>query len=118
LIKKQFTILTVEIKSVLNSFRTKGSFTRNFSYLLSGRVITTLISFGVTPILTSLYSPEAYGYFAFFNAVGLNFALVSSFGYENALIIVKGEKKFYNLFFFCMFSITVLSFLFGGYFYF
>jgi O-antigen/teichoic acid export membrane protein len=81
--------------------------------LFSGRILTIFLSFVVTPILTRLYSPEAYGYFSFFNAIAMNFTVISSLSYEKSLVIVKPEKKFYNLFTACF----LLVFIFAAMFY-
>ncbi len=97
MLREQIDFIRGEIKSILLSLKTKGSFTRNFSYLFSGRILTTLLSLTVTPVLTRLYTPDAYGYFAFFNAVAMNFMVIGSFAYENAIVIADSEKKFINL---------------------
>ncbi|WP_375579613.1 oligosaccharide flippase family protein [Marivirga tractuosa] len=114
MIKKGLKKVHQEGLDILSSFKTKDSFTRNFSYLFSGRVITTLLSFAVTPVLTRIYSPEAYGYFAFFNAFVMNFTVVSSLSYDSALVIVDKERKFYNLFFACILLSFLTSFLLLG----
>ncbi|WMN07704.1 oligosaccharide flippase family protein [Marivirga arenosa] len=111
MIKNKITKLNGELETILNSFKTKGSFTRNFSYLFSGKLLTVVLSLVVTPILTRIYSPEAYGYFSFFNAVAMNFAVVSTLSYEKALIIINTRKKFYNLLFACFLLTFILAFI-------
>lgn len=102
-------LLQNEIKAILSSFKTKGSFTRNFSYFLSSRVIIIVIGFLLTPIITRIYDPQAYGFFAVLNAFAINFATISCLSYESVLIIVKDESKFYNLYTLCILLITLLS---------
>lgn len=63
----------------------------------------------VSPILTRIYSPEAYGYFAVINAVAMNFTSLSCFSFDSALVIVKTESKFYNLFAACISFIIISS---------
>jgi O-antigen/teichoic acid export membrane protein len=66
-------------------------------YLLPKYLLLDLL-FLTTPLLTGIYSPEAYGYFSFFNTLATNFATISTLGFSTALIIASDERDFYNLF--------------------
>ncbi len=90
------------LKDIYRSFNQEGSFLRNSSYLFSSRVFTTIMAVLLTPILTRLYNPESYGYFSLINAIILNFSMVSSLSYDNALVIIKKEREFYNLLLSCV----------------
>lgn len=109
MIKRKITELKSELTAVSNSFKTKGSFTRNFSYFLSTRIVIIVIGFLLTPIITRIYDPQAYGVFAVINAFAINFATISCLSYESVLIIVKDDSKFYNLYALCITLIVIFT---------
>ncbi|HEY0744933.1 MAG TPA: oligosaccharide flippase family protein [Chryseosolibacter sp.] len=76
----------------------KNSFVNNLSIVLVAKIVIVIFSLATTPILTRLYSPEAYGYFAFFNALATNFAIIATMGFPVALVVTKNDRDFYNLF--------------------
>jgi len=114
MLKGQIILLKKEITNIFYRLKQQGSFTRNFSYLFSGRIITTLLSFAITPILTRLYAPDAYGYFAFFNAIAMNFMVISSLSYENTLVIAEDKEKFKNLLIGCLLLTTISGVILTG----
>ncbi len=82
-------------------YRLKGLFRSNFvknaGKLASGTVLAQLVSFMTIPILSRMYSQEAYGLLAFFSAV---VAFISSFAtlkYDTALVLPKEDKDAYTL---------------------
>jgi O-antigen/teichoic acid export membrane protein len=86
-----------EVEFFISGIKQKGSFTRNFSYVFSGKIVIVLFSVLTTPILTRIYSPEAYGYFAFANTIAVNFSIISTFGFPQALVLKHHPTQFYNL---------------------
>jgi O-antigen/teichoic acid export membrane protein len=86
-----------EVDFFISGIKQKGSFTRNFSYVFSGKIIIVLFSLLTTPILTRIYSPEAYGYFAFANTIALNFSMIATLGLPYALVLKHHPTQFYNL---------------------
>ena len=87
-----------EFDLLISGFSQKGSFSRNFAYAFGGKVIIIAFTFLTTPLLTRLYSPEAYGYFSFMNALASNVAIVATLGFPAALVIAANDREFYNLF--------------------
>ena len=75
----------------------KGSFAQNFAITLSGSAAVTVIGFLLTPVMSRIYPPSAYGQFAVFNSLVNNLAMVSTLTYTVAFLQPKEESKFYAL---------------------
>ena len=75
----------------------KGSFVQNFAITMSGSVAVTAIGFLLTPVMSRLYPPAAYGQFAVFNSLASNLAMVSTLAYTTAFLQPKEEEKFHSL---------------------
>lgn len=76
---------------------TSSSLIRNASKLASGTIIAQVIAFITIPILTRMYSQEAFGLLAAFSAV---VGFVSSFAtlkYDTALVLPKEDRDAYTL---------------------
>lgn len=70
---------------------------QNFTLVLSGTGINILVQLLVSPMLTRLYGPEAYGVFSVFNAVCTNLALIATLRLPQALLLPKEDETFYSL---------------------
>jgi O-antigen/teichoic acid export membrane protein len=105
-----------EVESFISAFAQKDSFSRSFSYVFAGKVIIIILTLLTTPLLTRLYSPEAYGYFSFMNTVASNVAVLATLGFPAALLITKNDREFYNLFFSIVFISLALLLVFSGFF--
>lgn len=77
--------------------------------MLSGTGLTILVQLFVTPILTRLYGPEAYGTFSVFNAVSTNLALLAGLRFSQAMLLPKEELEFQALVRISLFSVTLFS---------
>lgn len=66
-----------------------------------------IIGFFFTPFITRIYTPEAYGLFAIFNAFVLNLSQIANLNYTNAFLLPKTNKKFINLVQLTLFISTV-----------
>ncbi len=75
------------IKNHFNSEYKKG-----FALIFSSKVVLTLVTFFVTPILSRLYSPADYGLFALMNSMAVLFSLISNFTLPGAILVEKDEK--------------------------
>lgn len=78
------------IKKVYFNFK-NNDFLKNVSLLVGGTVIAQMIAVGTSPILSRLYSPEDFGFFATFMAI---LGIASSFSmlkYELAIVIEKNK---------------------------
>ena len=68
----------------------------------------------ITPIISRLYAPEAYGNFSLVNSLVINFSLLATLNYTNAYFLPSKREKFIHVFhltFFLSVFFTVLSWL-------
>ncbi|MCM3548456.1 oligosaccharide flippase family protein [Alkalihalobacillus clausii] len=86
----------------------KNKFMRNLSLLMSGTVVAQLLTVGVTPILTRLYSPDAFGALAIFSSIAGVLIILSTCRYEMAIVLPKEERVAINILGLC-FSICVIT---------
>ena len=83
---------------------------KDTSIVFTGRVIVTLLALIITPILTRLYSPQAYGEFALFNSIVQNMVILGTLALPSAINVAKKEhiQKILNLTLFSIIGISVL----------
>jgi O-antigen/teichoic acid export membrane protein len=86
------------IKDTIKSLFIKGSFTQDVFIVSSGKVIVAIIGFLFVPILSRIYSPEAYGNFSLYSAFVAFFVPLFTFSFPSAFVVAKNDKLFYNLF--------------------
>ncbi|HPI79315.1 MAG TPA: oligosaccharide flippase family protein, partial [Cyclobacteriaceae bacterium] len=77
-----------------NKVKEDGSFAQNYAVVLSGTGLNIGIQVFVTPILTRLYTPEAYGVYSLFLVVSTNLALIASLRLPQAIMLPKAESEF------------------------
>lgn len=82
----------------LRMVRSRGSFARNATVTMSGAVIGILSQILLTPIVTRIYGPEAYGVYGLFLAISTNVALLATASYPLAFILPAREEHFRELF--------------------
>jgi O-antigen/teichoic acid export membrane protein len=82
-----------------NHFRRilKSDFNRNVLILSSGTAISQLILVLISPVLTRLYSPEAFGIFAIFLSITAIIGSNINLKYEQAIMLPKEEADAYKL---------------------
>jgi O-antigen/teichoic acid export membrane protein len=85
------------MRNMLKSFRHKGSFTQNFALLFSSNILALAIGFLFTPIIARIYTPEAYGIFALFNALVQTIGNVATLQLTRGFVIPKREEEFHGL---------------------
>lgn len=95
------------LKNNIKLLKVKGSFYQNFVFTLSGNAIAIGLGLLFTPFIARVYSPEAYGTFAFFMAFSQNLANVATLQFTRAYVLPKGEREFFSLV-----KLTMLSSLF------
>lgn len=71
----------------------KTQFMRNVLILVSGTGLAQLITAGVTPLLSRLYTPEAFGILGMFLAVTGTMAVFSTLKYEMAIPLPKEASE-------------------------
>ncbi|WP_070730532.1 lipopolysaccharide biosynthesis protein [Hymenobacter lapidarius] len=81
----------------LHAVRQPGSFTRNLAVTFSGSAMVTVIGFLLTPVMTRIYQPEAYGLFALFGFAISNIALVATLVYPAAFVLPRERPDFLAL---------------------
>jgi O-antigen/teichoic acid export membrane protein len=81
----------------VSSLRQKGSFTRNLAITLSGSTLSTLIGILLTPVVSRIYPPAAYGQFAVYNALISNLNLLTTLSYPGAFLLPRRRSQFLAL---------------------
>ncbi len=92
------------IREGTDGLRKEGSFIQNYAVVLSGTGVNIAIQIIISPVLTRIYNPEAYGVFSIFNAVCTNLALIATLRLPQALLLPREEKDFYTLMRLCVLS--------------
>lgn len=82
------------VNRALRGVRIKDSFIQNYALVLSGTGLNIAIQILVSPILTRIYGPEAYGIFSIFNALCTNLALLATLRLPQAILLPKLENDF------------------------
>jgi len=59
---------------------------------MSGSAIVTVLGFILTPILSRIYPPAAYGQFAVFNSIVSNLNLLATLAYTSAIPLPKAKR--------------------------
>ncbi|MDQ2769798.1 MAG: lipopolysaccharide biosynthesis protein [Bacteroidota bacterium] len=85
------------VRDTLRPLRQKGSFAQNFAVTLSGSAAVTAIGFLLTPVMSRIYPPAAYGQFAVFNSLASNLSMVTTLTYTAAFMQPKTQEKFLAL---------------------
>lgn len=96
------------IRNTIKSLFTQGSFTQDVFIVSGGKVLVTIIGFLFIPILSRIYTPEAYGNFSIYYAIVTLLVTLYTLAYPSSFIIAKDEKTFYNLF--SLSSILIIGF--------
>lgn len=77
-------------------------FAENVLKLMTGSVVAQGLAFVVTPLLTRVYAPEAFGLAALFTAITGIVAAVSCLRYELAIMLPENDQDACNLVAACM----------------
>lgn len=76
---------------------TRSDFTKNVLTLISGTTIAQVISIGISPILSRMYSEVDFGLFASFSALVGFVSLLVGARYEGAILLPKKNEDAANL---------------------
>ncbi|MBD2715720.1 oligosaccharide flippase family protein [Microvirga sp. STR05] len=85
------------LQQLLRPLLRKGSFAQNFAVTLSGSAAVTAIGFLLTPVMSRIYLPAAYGQFAVFNSLASNLSMIATLTYTAAFLQPKTQEKFISL---------------------
>ncbi len=80
--------------SVWKDLKTNDTFVQNSAYLLSASALGSLIQFAFFPILSRIYTPEAYGVFGLFSAFAGTLALIAGANLSRAFVLPQKEEDF------------------------
>lgn len=78
--------------------RKQTTFLGDMLRLMTGTTFAQLLAIIVSPILTRLYSPDAFGVFALFSSVTGVFTVIACLRYELTIVLPKKESDAANLF--------------------
>lgn len=77
--------------------------------LVSGTAFAQIITILASPILTQLYSPEAFGFLAIFISITSIVGVIACMCYELAIMLPKSDEKAANLLALCLLSVVAIS---------
>jgi O-antigen/teichoic acid export membrane protein len=81
-------ILLQKISNNLRGLQ-QSSFINKLLVVMSGTFIAQLIGLAATPLITRLYTPEAFGYFSNVIAVAVIFSSILTLSYPLAIVLPK-----------------------------
>ena len=90
-----------------------SSFSKDAAKVASAPLITQLLSILLTPIVTRLYSPEAFGLFQLFGSVCAPLVVFVTMGYAVPIMITESEEERVNLLFICILISLLFSTIIG-----
>ena len=96
----------MELKTKINVF---GPFWVNIAKLMSASVLSQAVIFVSIPILTRMYSPDAFGVAAVFTGMVLFLSPISSFGYHQAIVLPKKKNDAFSLCYLSLFLVIAFS---------
>ncbi len=76
---------------------TKNEFNKNVFTLMFGTALAQVIPFLLSPIISRLYTPEAFGKYSLFISISGLLAIISTGKYEMAIILPKYDRYAYHL---------------------
>jgi O-antigen/teichoic acid export membrane protein len=85
------------VRRNVQALRQRGSFAQNFAVMFSATAATAAVGLLVSPIMSRLYAPAAYGVFAVFNGLVTNVTMVSTLAYPSAFLLPRLDKRFHAL---------------------
>ena len=85
------------------------NFVNNVMKITSGSFFGQFIFALTTPIITRIYDPEIFGYFAIYSAIVRLISAISPLRYELALMITKNDHDANSLFIISVLSVFIIS---------
>jgi lipopolysaccharide exporter len=75
----------------------KSAFVRNIAIVMTGTAVAQIIAFGLSPVISRLFSPVDFGIAGSFAAVASVFGTIVTLQYSQAIILPKAEADAINL---------------------
>lgn len=82
----------------MRKFFLKNKFFTNIMTLFKGTSVALLIPILISPILTRIYTPEDFGFFAIFVALVSILSTFANAAYDSAVLLPKNDKIAFNIF--------------------
>ncbi|CAA6810259.1 MAG: O-antigen flippase Wzx [uncultured Sulfurovum sp.] len=82
---------------MINKLKPKSEFARNVLTLMTGTTIAQAIPILISPILTRIYTPEDFGFFALFISIVSIMSVIATGKYELAIILPKSDNFSFQL---------------------
>lgn len=84
-----------DIKGQLLKMRSKGSFARNVGVVFSGNVFIMIIQLVLTPVISRIYGPDAYGEYAYYSLIITNIIFIGSLSFPSIFVLPVSTKEFF-----------------------
>ena len=98
-----------KLKQFKEKVTPQGSFKANVLTLMAGTAIAQIITVAISPILTRLFSPSAFGIFGIYLSIVSIVTAVVTLRYDQALILPKENKEAAHLFWASLLSVAAIS---------
>lgn len=85
------------VQQNVTALKQSGSFTRNLAITLSGSTLSVVVGLVLTPVISRIYPPAAYGQFAFYNALVGNLNLLTTLAFPAAFMLPRSRFQFLSL---------------------
>jgi len=86
-----------------------SSFATDVFKLVTGTTFAQAIAVLASPVLTRLYGPEAFGFFALFTSITSIIGVIACMRYELAIMLPKADEKAANLLGLCLLCVAAVS---------
>ena len=73
------------------------SFSQDAITLITAPMMSQILGIFLTPVLTRMYSPDAFGLAALFGSIVMIPSVFATMGYNGAIILPKSNATAYNL---------------------
>jgi lipopolysaccharide exporter len=92
---------------------TQSTYYRNIGTLISGATLSQVLLIVLTPILSRIYDPDAFGLYAVFLTVITMGAVVATGRYEIAILLPKKDRSAFHLFSGSLLIAAIVSIIFA-----
>lgn len=83
--------------NIIKKIQQNGSLARHFAVLMSSTVLSQLLLFGSSPLLTRLYTPQDFGIFGLVMAITTILSIIVTGRYELAIMLPKETSESFNI---------------------
>ena len=89
--------------------RKENSFVGDILTLSSAPIVSQILGILVTPIITRMFAPEAFGLATIFGSIVMIPAALATMGYSAAIILPKSDSEAKRILLICFISTTLIS---------